>query len=113
MRSWYRLLLGGLLVVAVAAAGIGLNFALLGMTESDGDRVGKLSPRAVFERSTGTTGTASPTTSPGTSTSPETDTSPRSTTAPETTSTPSTTGESDDRTVTDGDSHGRGRESDD
>jgi hypothetical protein len=55
MRSWHRILLGGLLVAAVAAAGIALNFALLGLTQEDSDRVGKLSPRAVFDRSTGAT----------------------------------------------------------
>jgi hypothetical protein len=55
MRSWHRILLGGLLVAAVAAAGIALNFALLGLTQEDSDPVGKLSPRAVFAGSTGTT----------------------------------------------------------
>lgn len=63
MRSWQRTLLGGLLVLAVAAAGIALSFALLGLTqEGGGDKVGKLSPRAVFDRSTGTTTSPGPTT---------------------------------------------------
>lgn len=80
MRSWYRILLGGLLVAAVAAAGIALNFALLGLTQDESDPVGRLSPRAVFDRGTGAT------------------------TAPVTTATtPSTTTDDDGRTVTDGD----------
>lgn len=106
MRSWHRILLGGLLVAAVAAAGIALNFALLGLAQDDSGRVGKLSPRAVFHRSTGTT------TSPGTSTSPGTT---ATTTSPATTTTPSTTTDDDSRTVTnDGDSGGLdGRKHDD
>ncbi|MGZ8687675.1 MAG: hypothetical protein ACXWZP_04540 [Gaiellaceae bacterium] len=85
MRSWHRILLGGLLVAAVAAAGIALNFALLGLTQEDSDPVGKLSPRAVFTGSTGTT------------------------TSPATTTSPSTTTDDDDRTTTgDGDSSGHG-----
>lgn len=48
MRSWQRLLLGGLLLVAVAVAGIALNFTLLDLIEDENDPVGKLSPRAVF-----------------------------------------------------------------
>ncbi len=83
MRSWHRILLGGLLVAAVAAAGIALNFALLGLTQEDSDPVGKLSPRAVFVGSTGA------------STSPDPMTS------------PSTTTDDDDRTAT-GDSSGHG-----
>jgi hypothetical protein len=66
MRSWHRILLGGLLVVAVAAAGIALNFALLGLTQEDNDRVGRLSPRALLDRGT--------TTAPGTTTLPSTTT---------------------------------------
>lgn len=66
MRSWHRILLGGLLVAAVAAAGIALNFALLGLTQEDNDRVGRLSPRALLDRST--------TTAPGTTTLPSTTT---------------------------------------
>lgn len=54
VRSWHRILLGGVLVVALAAAGIALNFALLGLTQEQNDRVGKLSPRAVFDRGTTT-----------------------------------------------------------
>jgi len=77
MRSWHRILLGGLLVAAVAAAGIALNFALLGLTQEDSDRVGKLSPRAVFDQSTGAT-------------------------TSRVTTTPSTTTDDDSRTVTDG-----------
>lgn len=57
VRPWHRILLGGVLVVALAAAGIALNFALLGLTQEQNDRVGKLSPRAVFDRDT-TTGPA-------------------------------------------------------
>jgi hypothetical protein len=58
MRGWTRVLLGGLLLCAVAAAGIGLNFTLLRLTGDANDPVGKLSPRAVFSRdSTDTTET--------------------------------------------------------
>jgi hypothetical protein len=48
MRAWHRALLGALLVGAVAAAGIALNFTLLRLTQDAHDPVGKLSPRAVF-----------------------------------------------------------------
>jgi hypothetical protein len=48
MRAWRRALLGALLVGAVAAAGIALNFTLLRLTQDAHDPVGKLSPRAVF-----------------------------------------------------------------
>ena len=48
MRSWQRLLLGGVLLAAVAVAGIALNFTLLGLTRDDNEPVGRLSPRAVF-----------------------------------------------------------------
>ena len=48
MRSWQRVLLGALLVGAVAVAGIALNFTLLRLTQDSHDPVGKLSPRAVF-----------------------------------------------------------------
>ena len=61
-------LLGGLLVAAVAAAGIALNFALLGLTQEDSEPVGKLSPRAVFVGSTGASTSPAPTTSPSTTT---------------------------------------------
>ena len=44
------MLLGGLLLCAIATAGIGLNFALLRLTGDAHDPVGRLSPRAVFSR---------------------------------------------------------------
>jgi hypothetical protein len=62
MRSWHRALLGALLVGAVAAAGIALNFTLLRLTQDAHDPVGKLSPRAVFSGESPTTST------PGTAT---------------------------------------------
>jgi hypothetical protein len=65
MRSWQRLLLGGLLLAAVAVAGIALNFTLLGLTRDENGPVGKLSPRAVF--SGGPTTTAPVTTTSTTS----------------------------------------------
>jgi hypothetical protein len=55
VRSHYRVLVGGLLVVAVAAAGIALNFALLGSTQENSDPVGRLSPRAIFDTPASTT----------------------------------------------------------
>jgi hypothetical protein len=55
MRSWHRAFLGALLVGAVAAAGIALNFTLLRLTQDAHDPVGKLSPRAVFSGSRTTT----------------------------------------------------------
>ena len=60
MRSWQRLLLGGVLLAAVAVAGIALNFTLLGLTRDDNEPVGKLSPRAVFTDRPATTTTTSP-----------------------------------------------------
>jgi hypothetical protein len=48
MRAWQRALGGALLVGAVAAVGIALNFTLLRLTQDSHDPVGKLSPRAVF-----------------------------------------------------------------
>ena len=55
MRAWQRALFGALLVGAVAAAGIALNFTLLRLTQDSHDPVGKLSPRAVFpDAQTGT-----------------------------------------------------------
>ena len=64
MRAWQRILLGGLLIGAVAVAGIALNFTLLGLTQDAHDPVGKLSPRAVFanQPATPTTTTTVPTT---------------------------------------------------
>ena len=55
MRAWHRAFLGALLVGAVAAAGIALNFTLLRLTQDAHDPVGKLSPRAVFSGSRTTT----------------------------------------------------------
>ncbi len=46
--------MGALLVGAVAAAGIALNFTLLRLTQDAHDPVGKLSPRAVFSEQTQT-----------------------------------------------------------
>lgn len=48
MRSWQRIVVGVLLVTAVAVAGIVANFALLRLTQQSNDPVGKLSPRVVF-----------------------------------------------------------------
>jgi hypothetical protein len=48
MGTWQRIVLGALLLGAVAAAGIALNFTLLRLTQEGNDPVGKLSPRAVF-----------------------------------------------------------------
>ncbi len=53
-RGWTRTLLGGLLLCAIAAAGIGLNFTLLRLTSEAHDPVGRLSPRAVFSAETDT-----------------------------------------------------------
>ncbi len=67
------MLLGGLLLCAIAAAGIGLNFTLLRLTGDAHDPVGRLSPRAVF--SAETTGTTQVTTTPAQAeTAPETET---------------------------------------
>jgi hypothetical protein len=85
VRSWQRFLLGGLLLAAVAVAGIALNFTLLGLTRDENEPVGKLSPRAVF---TGGTRTApvpvTTTTTPGSddSSAPGDDTTPQSDTTP-------------------------------
>lgn len=57
MWTWHRALLGALLVGAVAAAGIALNFTLLRLTQDAHDPVGKLSPRAVFTDQPATTTT--------------------------------------------------------
>jgi hypothetical protein len=54
VRVWQRALLGALLVGAVAAAGIALNFTLLRLTQDAHDPVGKLSPRVVFSGETPT-----------------------------------------------------------
>jgi hypothetical protein len=76
MNGWVRVLLGGLLLCAVAAAGIGLNFTLLRLAGDDNDPAGKLSPRAVFlERTTATPPTTA-TTPPTTATTPPTTTQP-------------------------------------
>jgi hypothetical protein len=70
VRAWQRFLLGGLLLAAIAVAGIALNFTLLGLTRDQNDPVGKLSPRAVFSDRSATTTPASPvTTSVATTTS--------------------------------------------
>lgn len=90
VRPWHRILLGGLLVVALAAGGIALNFALLGLTQEQNDRVGKLSPRAVFDR--------------GTTTGPNA-------TLPSTTPNDRTTDDSD-HTTTDDSGHGGGSDGD-
>ena len=67
MRAWQRVLLGSLLIGAVAVAGIALNFTLLGLTQDAHDPVGKLSPRAVFANRPAppTTTTTVPTTTTG------------------------------------------------
>ena len=65
MQTWQRAVAGALLVGAVAAAGIALNFTLLRLTRDANDPVGKLSPRAVFidpARSTSTPTTTTTTT---------------------------------------------------
>ena len=63
MRAWQRILLGSLLIGAVAVAGIALNFTLLGLTQDAHDPVGKLSPRTVFANQPATpTTTTVPTT---------------------------------------------------
>jgi hypothetical protein len=68
VRSWHRALLGALLVGAVAAAGIALNFSLLRLTQDAHDPVGKLSPRAVFSGESPTTSTPGTTTTTTTTT---------------------------------------------
>jgi hypothetical protein len=66
VRAWQRVVLGVLLVGAIAIAGIALNFSLLRLTQDSHDPVGKLSPRSVFM---GTTSSGIDTgTSTGTST---------------------------------------------
>ena len=70
MRGWTRALLGGLLLCAIAAAGIGLNFTLLRLTGDANDPVGKLSPRAVFSGETPRTTATQPETEPQTVTTP-------------------------------------------
>jgi hypothetical protein len=64
-RSRYRAPMAALLVVAVAAAGITLNFALLGLTSENSDPVGRLSPRAIFDTPAGTTEQTGSETTPG------------------------------------------------
>ena len=68
MRSWRRILLGSLLIGAVAVAGIALNFTLLGLTQDAHDRVGKLSPRAVFADRPAADTTTTPVTTTATTT---------------------------------------------
>jgi hypothetical protein len=63
--SWLRIALGALLVAAVAAAGILVNFTLLGLTQDTNEPVGKLSPRAVFMQDRGTPTTPAPPTDGG------------------------------------------------
>ncbi len=69
-RGWTRTLIGGLLLCAIAAAGIGLNFTLLRLTSEAHDPVGHLSPRAVFAAETTGTGPAA-TTPDDTATTPD------------------------------------------
>ena len=97
MRSWNRILLGVLLIGAVAVAGTALNLALLSFTQYENDPVGKLSPRAVFNGGGATSSTSTPattsttaatTTSPGTSSSPRPATTPKPRTAPSPTTSP-------------------------
>ena len=60
VRSWRRALFGTLLVVAVAVAGIALNFTLLRLTQDSNDPVGRLSPRAVFNEPSDLTPSSGP-----------------------------------------------------
>jgi hypothetical protein len=55
VQTWHRAILGALLVGAVAAAGIALNFTLLRLTQDAHDPVGRMSPRAVFAGTVATT----------------------------------------------------------
>jgi hypothetical protein len=68
VRSRYRTLVAGLLVVAVAAAGIALNLALLGLTQESSDPVGRLSPRAILDTPARANVPAGTTTTPATTT---------------------------------------------
>ena len=74
VRSWRRILLGSLLLGAVAVAGIALNFTLLGLTQDANEPVGKLSPRAVFTDRPTTTAPTTPVSTTTTTTTPTTST---------------------------------------
>jgi hypothetical protein len=55
-----RWLVVALALAALAAAGVGANLYLLGLTQDSGEPVGRLSPRAVFPTTTTPPGTVTP-----------------------------------------------------